>query len=78
VTATLPEAPPVVDWRQRALDAERLASRLQRQLKAVDDECWAMEGRTPQVPTLGIAARRVRAAIAEAEQEPDETNEGPK
>jgi hypothetical protein len=70
VTATLPEAPPAVDWRQRALIAER-------QVKAVLDMCWVLDGQR-HAPTLGIAARRVRAAIAEAKQEPDETSEGPK
>jgi hypothetical protein len=63
VTATLPEAPPVVDWRQRALIAER-------KLEAVLDVCWVLDGQR-HAPTYGIAARRVRAAIAEAEQEPE-------
>jgi hypothetical protein len=63
MTTTLPEAPPATDWRQRALIAER-------QLKAVLDMCWVLDG-LRHAPTLGIAARRVRAAIAEAEQEPE-------
>lgn len=59
---TVADAPPATDWQHRALTAEA-------QLKAVLDECWVLDGLRHAV-TYRLAADRVRAAIAKAE-EPD-------
>lgn len=65
---TVIDVPPVaVDWQQQCLAAEQRTARL---LRAVETVCWELEG-IRYAPTYGLAAKRVRAAVAAAEEETD-------